>query len=158
MSEEGRYAQLMNDPFNKYLFKCLDHTTSKVAYNWRSSLKKTPFRAKYSELSFGNSEKLNGLVFPLPDLEGKHQVKLRGKIDRVDLAPINNEEIMAQVIDYKSSNKNFNLAKFYHGLSLQMVSYLDVLYQNPQFFAALSLNPPGLTGGYYLQGGNFYGE
>jgi len=29
---------------------------------------------------------------------------------------------------------------------------------NPQFFAALSLNPPGLTGGYYLQGGNFYGE
>lgn len=135
MSEEGRYAQLMNDPFNKYLFKCLDHTTSKVAYNWRSSLKKTPFRAKYSELSFGNSEKLNGLAFSLPDLEGKHQVKLRGKIDRVDLAPINDEEIMAQVIDYKSSNKNFNLAKFYHGLSLQMVSYLDVLYQNPQFFA-----------------------
>lgn len=79
MKDEGKYAQLMNDPFNQYLFKCLDHTTSKVAHNWRKSLTKTPLRAKYSELSFGVGERLKGLSFAVPDLSGNHHVDLRGK-------------------------------------------------------------------------------
>lgn len=135
MREESKYAQLMNDPFNKYLFKCLDHTTSKVANNWHRSVKNTPLRAQYSELSFGLGEKVKGLNFELADLDGKHNVNLRGKMDRVDLAKTNDKDILAQVIDYKSSEKSFNLGMFYNGLSLQMVSYLDVLAKNKQFFA-----------------------
>ncbi|MDF7638921.1 PD-(D/E)XK nuclease family protein [Lactobacillus sp. ESL0791] len=135
MKAEGQYAQLMNDPFNQYLFTCLDHTTSKVAANWHQSLKGTPLRAKYSELSFGQGERVKGLDFALPDLSGKHQVNLRGKIDRVDLAAGTENNYLAQVIDYKSSAKKFNLGLFYNGIALQMVSYLDVLVKNQQFFA-----------------------
>ena len=136
MKDEGKYAQLMNDPFNQYLFKCLDHTTSKVAHNWRRSLTKTPLRAKYSELSFGVGERLKGLSFDVPDLSGNHHVDLRGKIDRVDLANFaDKDQVLAQVIDYKSSAKKFDLGMFYNGIALQMVSYLDVLANNGQFFA-----------------------
>ncbi|QQP29418.1 PD-(D/E)XK nuclease family protein [Lactobacillus ultunensis] len=136
MKDEGKYAQLMNDPFNQYLFKCLDHTTSKVAHNWRKSLTKTPLRAKYSELSFGIGEKIKGLSFEVPDLSGVHKVDLRGKMDRVDLANFtDNSQVLAQVIDYKSSAKKFDLGMFYNGIALQMVSYLDVLIKNGQFFA-----------------------
>lgn len=135
MKDESKYKQLMNDPFNQYLFKCLDHTTSKVAYNWHRSAKKTPLQAKYSELSFGLGEKVKGLNFEVPSLSGNHYVNLRGKMDRVDIAPINNNEVLAQVIDYKSSEKSFDLGMFYSGLSLQMVSYLDVLAKNGKFFA-----------------------
>lgn len=136
MSEEGKYAQLMNDPFNQYLFKCLDHTTSKVAENWHRSLKQTPLRAKYSELSFGLGEKVKGLDFALPALSGNHHASLRGKMDRVDLAPFNDKnQVLAQVIDYKSSAKKFDLGLFFNGISLQMVSYLDVLSKNGKFFA-----------------------
>lgn len=135
MQEESKYSQLMNDPFNKYLFKCLDHTTSKVARNWHRTVKNTPLRAQYSELSFGLGEKVKGLNFEVPDLSGKHNVNLRGKMDRVDLAPIDKQNVLAQVIDYKSSEKKFDLGMFYNGLSLQMVSYLDVLAKNGQFFA-----------------------
>lgn len=136
MKDEGKYAQLRNDPFNKYLFKCLDHTTSKVARNWRRSLEATPLRAKYSELSFGLGEKIKGLSLAVPDLSGNHQVDLRGKMDRVDLAAFDNkDQVLAQVIDYKSSAKKFDLGMFYNGIALQMVSYLDVLTKNDHFFA-----------------------
>lgn len=135
MKDEGQYAQLMEDPFNQYLFKCLDHTTSNVAYNWARTLKRTPFRPKYSELAFGAGAKLAGIKLPLSELEGNHQVELRGKIDRVDLAPYDNaDKILGQVIDYKSSAKTFNLGMFYQGISLQMISYLDVLTKNQSFF------------------------
>ena len=136
MKDEGKYSQLMNDPFNQYLFKCLDHTTSKVAHNWRRSLKETPLRAKYSELSFGLGEKIKGLSLKVPDISGQHKVDLRGKMDRVDLANFNDkDQVLAQVIDYKSSAKKFDLGMFYNGIALQMVSYLDVLTKNDQFFA-----------------------
>lgn len=136
MKDEGKYAQLMNDPFNKYLFKCLDHTTSKVVGNWRRSLEKTPLRAGYSELSFGLGAKIKGLSLTVPDLSGQHYVDLRGKMDRVDLANFaDKDQVIAQVIDYKSSAKKFDLGMFYNGIALQMVSYLDVLTKNGQFFA-----------------------
>lgn len=135
MRDEGKYAQLMNDPFNNYLFGQLDRTTTKVAHNWHRNLKDTPLRAKYSELSFGLGEKVKGLDFPVPDLAGKHFVNLRGKMDRVDLAQVDNKQVLAQVIDYKSSAKKFDLGLFYSGIAMQMVSYLDVLSKNGNFFA-----------------------
>ncbi|MBA1393648.1 ATP-dependent helicase, partial [Lactobacillus sp. XV13L] len=136
MKEEARYQQLLNDPFNQFLFKCLDQTTSKVAFNWQRAVQKTPLRARYSELSFGPGEKVKGLNFRVPDLAGEHYVNLRGKMDRVDLAQEPDQDgVLAQVIDYKSSAKKFNLGLFYNGIALQMVSYLDVLAQNKRFFA-----------------------
>ncbi|WEV70179.1 PD-(D/E)XK nuclease family protein [Lactobacillus sp. ESL0785] len=148
MRDEAKYQQLMNDPFNKYLFKCLDKTTTKVAVNWHHSLQKTPLRAKYSELSFGLGEKVKGLDFVVPNLAGQHHVNLRGKMDRVDLAQISDQqEFLAQVIDYKSSAKKFNLGLFYNGISLQMVSYLDVLAKNQDFF--VGKQPLSLLGAFY---------
>ncbi|WEV37964.1 PD-(D/E)XK nuclease family protein [Lactobacillus sp. ESL0680] len=148
MQDETKYQQLMNDPFNKYLFRCLDQTTTKVAANWHRSLQKTPLRAQYSELSFGLGEQVKGLNFAIPNLAGDHHVNLRGKMDRVDLAQISDQqEFLAQVIDYKSSAKKFNLGLFYNGISLQMVSYLDVLAQNQDFFTGS--NSLSLLGAFY---------
>ncbi|WP_251717364.1 PD-(D/E)XK nuclease family protein [Lactobacillus agrestimuris] len=146
MKDDSKYAQLMNDPFNRYLFTCLDKTTSKVANNWRNMLNDTPLRAAYSELSFGSSEKIKGLKFDLPDLAGKHSVNLRGKIDRVDLAKVSSNQTLAQIIDYKSSAKKFDLGMFYNGISLQMISYLDVLSKNAKYFASDKLS---LFGAFY---------
>ena len=148
MKGEARYQQLLNDPFNEFLFKCLDQTTSKVASNWHHAVSKTPLRAKYSELSFGKGEQVQGLNFKLPGIKGNHYVNLRGKIDRVDLAQVPDQnKLIAQVIDYKSSAKKFDLGLFYEGISLQMVSYLDVLMQNHKFFAGS--DPFSLLGAFY---------
>ncbi|QNQ82307.1 PD-(D/E)XK nuclease family protein [Lactobacillus sp. PV012] len=135
LQKKGQYRQLLNDPFNQYLFKRLDSTTNYVANFWHNHLNQTLFRPQYSELSFGSSQKVKGLKFEVPDFKGKmHQVGLRGKIDRIDLAQIDDQTI-AQLIDYKSSEKNFEMNKFFSGISLQMMSYLDVLNKNAGYFA-----------------------
>ena len=134
MQEQGRYRQLLNDPFNQYLFRQLDQTTENVAKYWHRNIKKTTFRPQYSELSFGRNQPVKGLDYSFTNAAGKHQIDLRGKMDRVDLATDRNKVIGA-VVDYKSSAKKFDLGLFANGISLQMVSYLDVLKKNHEFFA-----------------------
>lgn len=148
LQKKENYRQLLNDPFNQYLFKRLDATTSYVANFWHDHLNQTLFRPQYSELSFGSTQKVKGLSFEVPDYNGKiHQVDLRGKIDRIDLAQFNDQTI-AQLIDYKSSEKNFEMNKFLSGISLQMMSYLDVLNKNSKYFAQNN-KPLKIMGAFY---------
>lgn len=133
LQDKGKYRQLLNDPFNKYLFKKLDQTTSNVAHFWHKNLKKTLFRPHYSELNFGRNQEVKGLSYQL-DMPQLHKVDLRGKMDRVDLAKTELGTV-GEVIDYKSSAKKFDLSLFANGISLQMVSYLEVLKNNQKFFA-----------------------
>lgn len=134
LKEEGRYRQLLNDPFNKYLFHKLDQTTANVAHYWHSNVNKTTFRPQYSELSFGKNQKVSGLSYSWKDDNKKKIVDLRGKMDRVDLAQVN-DRVLGEVIDYKSSAKKFDLGLFANGISMQMISYLEVLKNNNKFFA-----------------------
>lgn len=75
----------MRDPFNEYLFKAFDKTTSKVAQSYRRKQQENKMRATYGELAFGPAENLAGLVLPLKKFAGQRKISLRGKIDRVDL-------------------------------------------------------------------------
>lgn len=135
LKEKGRYRQLLNDPFNKYLFHKLDQTTANVAHYWHSNVNKTIFRPQYSELSFGKNQKVSGLSYSWKDDNNKKKiVDLRGKMDRVDLAQVN-DRVLGEVIDYKSSAKKFDLGLFANGISMQMISYLEVLKNNNKFFA-----------------------
>ena len=135
LKEKGRYRQLLNDPFNKYLFHKLDQTTANVAHYWHSNVNKTTFRPQYSELSFGKNQKVSGLSYSWKDDNNKKKiVDLRGKMDRVDLAQVN-DRVLGEVIDYKSSAKKFDLGLFANGISMQMISYLEVLKNNNKFFA-----------------------
>lgn len=134
LKEKGRYRQLLNDPFNKYLFHKLDQTTANVAHYWHSNVNKTTFRPQYSELIFGKNQKVSGLSYSWKDDNKKKIVDLRGKMDRVDLAQVN-DRVLGEVIDYKSSAKKFDLGLFANGISMQMISYLEVLKNNNKFFA-----------------------
>jgi ATP-dependent helicase/nuclease subunit B len=61
-------------------------------------------------------------VNSLPPLEialpQGRQLRVRGKIDRIDVGPD-----FATIIDYKSKGKAFNLVDAYHGLELQLLTY-----------------------------------
>lgn len=150
LQDQGKYRQLLNDPFNKYLFKKLDQTTNNVAHFWHRNLTKTTFRPQYSELSFGKGQKVKGLSYQILDSKGRnHNIDLRGKIDRVDLASINDTDVIGQVIDYKSSKKTFDMSLFANGISLQMVSYLAVLDRNTKFFTGNENKRLDVLGAFY---------
>jgi ATP-dependent helicase/nuclease subunit B len=51
---------------------------------------------------------------------------LRGRIDRVDHFSDQQGEHWLRIIDYKSGSKKLELDRLYHGLSLQLLAYLDI--------------------------------
>ncbi|MBN1126448.1 MAG: exodeoxyribonuclease V subunit gamma [Sedimentisphaerales bacterium] len=72
-----------------------------------------------SELRFGPGE--SELPFSLSD--NAIRVLLKGRIDRVDMAQTATGQA-AVVFDYKRSKRSFSWSQFFHGLDLQLVSYL----------------------------------
>ena len=82
------------------------------------------------------------------DLADGHALRLRGRIDRVDVwrDPATGAAL-AVVVDYKSSTRKPDDVKLYHGLQLQLPAYLAALEQLPEVRATLnaaSLAPAGV--------------
>ncbi len=81
------------------------------------------------------------------DLDDGHALRLRGRIDRVDLCRLDDNTALAMVMDYKSRVRKLDPTKLYHGLELQLLSYLGVLKHLPQaetLFGGKRLVPAGV--------------
>ena len=70
-----------------------------------------------AEKSFGDND--DGILLKL---SGGETIRLKGKIDRVDVCGK-----LCRVVDYKTGKKDFDLADIYSGKSLQLMIYLGVL-------------------------------
>ncbi len=88
------------------------------------------FRPQLSEVPFGrfsHSIQNQKHIKTLGDYELKlsdgRVLLLNGKIDRIDIADVDNEKIAA-VFDYKRKKTSFSWSKFYHGLDLQLPIYM----------------------------------
>jgi ATP-dependent helicase/nuclease subunit B len=79
------------------------------------------------EIAFNDSEgALPAWRFELGD---GRALKLGGRIDRVDLLKRKDGAALAVVVDYKSRVRKLDETKLFHGLELQLLSYLGVLNQ-----------------------------
>ncbi|MCQ2569466.1 MAG: PD-(D/E)XK nuclease family protein [Limosilactobacillus sp.] len=77
-------------------------------------------RPVMTEQSFGHQE--YGLPALTQTLADGTLIQLRGRIDRIDQLP---DQQQAYIVDYKSSDRKFDLVKAYEGLDLQLLAYLD---------------------------------
>ncbi|WP_379135152.1 helicase-exonuclease AddAB subunit AddB [Paenibacillus sp. sgz500958] len=91
------------------------------------------------ELDFGPGKPLPPLRITLPN---GCVMEIVGRIDRVDMAE-GEGGVLLRVIDYKSSQKDLKLHEVYYGLSLQMLTYLEVLLT----YAEQWLGRPALPAG-----------
>ncbi|WP_027088276.1 helicase-exonuclease AddAB subunit AddB [Cohnella panacarvi] len=92
------------------------------------------------ELSFGP----NGLLPPLSlELEHGRYMDVAGRIDRVDAAE-SAEGLLLRIMDYKSSNVKLKLDEVAHGLSLQMLTYLDVVVSHAPHWLGKPAKPAGV--------------
>jgi len=81
------------------------------------------FKERAFEVSFGRRSK-DQIQTEQRQL-GSFKYSLRGIIDRIDVAQVDDKRYL-RVLDYKSSKKDLELDALYHGLSLQLLTYLDV--------------------------------
>lgn len=92
------------------------------------------------ELDFGKEGAFPPIVI---ELESGDQVLLTGRIDRIDTARTDDGTYL-RIIDYKSGNKDFKLSDIYYGLSLQLITYLDAIWENGGMMLERPLLPAGM--------------
>ncbi|MEG0258998.1 MAG: helicase-exonuclease AddAB subunit AddB, partial [Lysinibacillus sp.] len=94
------------------------------------------------EASFGPGQ--NEQLPPLEiDLTSGRKMYMRGRIDRIDSAVIDNRSYL-RIVDYKSSSRDLDLNEVYHGLSLQVLTYLDVAMENASYWLPGDAEPAGV--------------
>jgi len=98
------------------------------------------FRPVGLEVSFGP----DGVLPPLSlDLGNGRRMDIVGRIDRVDAAETD-EGLLLRVLDYKSSAMKLKLDEVAHGLSLQMLTYLDVVVSHAPSWLGRPAEPAGV--------------
>lgn len=98
------------------------------------------FRPVAIEAAFGPGEAFPPLRIPL---RRGRAMQLRGRIDRVDAAEIDGTPYL-RVVDYKSSPRALDLTEVYYGLSLQMLTYLDVALLHSEEWLGTEALPAGV--------------
>ncbi|MCQ4086156.1 helicase-exonuclease AddAB subunit AddB [Saccharibacillus sp. JS10] len=91
------------------------------------------------EVDFGPGKDIPALSF---QLDNGCTMEIVGRIDRVDVAE-GEEGLLLRVIDYKSSSKDLKLHEVYYGLSLQMLTYLDVILTHAEAWIGAPALPAG---------------
>lgn len=99
------------------------------------------FKAIAHEKPFGKRDEKNAEkddenpLKPLEiELENNRKMYVRGQIDRID-AYKDAENLFLRVIDYKSSGRKLDFTEVYNGISMQLLTYLDVALRNVPILA-----------------------
>lgn len=78
------------------------------------------------EVDFGEGGKFPPIVI---ELDSGEKITLVGRIDRVDALKTDGGTYL-RIVDYKSGNKDFKLSDVFYGLQMQLITYLDALWEN----------------------------
>jgi ATP-dependent helicase/nuclease subunit B len=130
---------LMSSKRYAYISRKLKNIVGRASVILGEHARRGSFEPVGLELDFGPGKPLPPLRITLPN---GCVMEIVGRIDRVDMAEGENG-LLLRVIDYKSSHKDLKLHEVYYGLSLQMLTYLDVLLT----YAEQWLGRPALPAG-----------
>lgn len=124
----------------RYIQRKLEQIVASTLFALSKHSKVSSFVPIAIETGFGPGEELPALEIPL-----KHhrKMQLRGRIDRVDASNVNGN-MFVRIVDYKSSRKGVDLNEVYYGLSLQMLTYLDVAVENAPIWLKEDAEPAGV--------------
>lgn len=121
VAEEFGNTILLSSKRNEYMINRIERMTKRTLWALSRQLREGKFEPAGYEVSFSPLDNLASTVLKLSDEE---TLRLRGRIDRMDLCE-EEKELYLKIIDYKSGKTNFDLQKVYHGLQLQLVVYLS---------------------------------
>lgn len=107
----------------QYFMKRLTEVVERSVEHLTAFSSVTAFTPAALEQSFGSSEE--GWPSLRFDLGNHLSLEISGQIDRIDTASTG-EKTYLLVIDYKSGSQKLSFTKVFHGLSLQLLTYLLV--------------------------------
>lgn len=116
-----RNTVLFDSARNVYMVTRIKRILKRTVGAMQYQLQKGSFVPEQFEVSFSVLEELDAVNIALT---GKDKMRLRGRIDRMDVKE-DDSRVYVKVVDYKSGSRDFSLAALYYGLQLQLVVYLN---------------------------------
>ncbi|WP_260302420.1 PD-(D/E)XK nuclease family protein [Schleiferilactobacillus harbinensis] len=148
---EPLFAILNGSGRMKFLRQLLERTLTYMAWLLQQQAARSALRPLATEVQFGQvgqPDSLPALTYPLG---ADQSVRIRGKIDRIDGFRGPNGEDFLTVVDYKSSEHQFDYGQALTGLSLQLQTYLQALLNALGQVPNLALpSTATVAGGFYL--------
>jgi ATP-dependent helicase/nuclease subunit B len=123
-----------------FIARRLKQTLARTAAALAEHARRGRFAPVGLEIAFGPGGKLPPLV--LPAGSGR-SVEVVGRIDRVDAAETE-DGLLLRIIDYKSSAQALRLEDVVTGLTLQLLTYLDVLLTHAPDWLGRPADPAGV--------------
>ena len=131
VQQEDDFAVFHHSARNQYLQHRMNQTLHGVTGAFYRQERRRPLFPVAAETKYG------GHSAPLRALHlgsGSRQMNVNGKIDRIDVVATPAGQLYYNVVDYKSSNPANNyldhfIVRLKNGLSLQLLTYLNVLRQ-----------------------------
>jgi len=124
----------------RYIARKLKEIIMQAAVILGEHAARAEFQPVGAEIDFGPKGVMPGLKL---ELGNGHTIEIVGRIDRVDAASTD-DGLLLRVMDYKSSSKALKLEEVVEGLSLQMLTYLDVLMTHGESWLKQKVSPAGV--------------
>ncbi|MHA7962716.1 helicase-exonuclease AddAB subunit AddB [Paenibacillus sp. CAU 1782] len=124
----------------QFIARKLQEIVAQAAVVLGEHARRAEFRPVGTEVGFGPGGTLPALKLSLP---GGSSLEVIGRIDRVDAAETE-DGLLLRVMDYKSSQTSLRLEEVAQGLSLQMLTYLDVLLTYAETWLGRPASPAGV--------------
>lgn len=121
VTEEYGARILHSSARNEYTIRRVKRMMKRTVWALCRQIRAGSFLPSNYEVSFSMAEDLKAVNIALTE---KETMRLRGRIDRVDVCE-REKQVYVKVIDYKSGNTEFDIAALYYGLQLQLVVYLN---------------------------------
>ncbi|KLU58845.1 ATP-dependent helicase/deoxyribonuclease subunit B [Peptococcaceae bacterium CEB3] len=118
---------LLSSARYRFLTRRLQKTVHRAVLVLAEHARRGRFVPVSLELPFGEA----GLPTTEIPLSGNNSLRLVGQIDRVDAACLEGK-VYLRVLDYKSHEQVLSLERVYHGLNIQLVTYLDAALQGAE--------------------------
>ena len=91
-------------------------------------IRRSSFNPVGYEVGFGENEKYPPIVI---QLDSGQTIRLTGRIDRIDAFESEDGKYFS-IIDYKSGPKDFKLSDVFYGLQIQLITYMDAIWESEE--------------------------
>jgi ATP-dependent helicase/nuclease subunit B len=139
VAQRLRGEVLLSTARSRYMLQRVERTLEQVIASVKEALARGSFRPAFAGLSFGEGARVPALNIKTP---GGAEVHLSGQVDRVDLLEgTHSGDASFAVFDYKLGASPLAMGHLYHGLSLQLLTYLLVLQAHGKELTGKPLTP-----------------
>ena len=126
---------MLSSSRNRYMLERIERMLEQSVAAMCEVSRRGKYRPTHAALRFGEGQTLPAFQVMTP---GGSQLHLQGQIDRVDM---NAKRAGFVLIDYKMAVSPLSLQNVYHGLSLQLLTYLLVIQANGEELVGKTLTP-----------------